>query len=162
MEELKVYNSFWKKSILFLVCIIFTCMGIYAITHHPEKDHMWTWLGILLFGGGGLFYLYLIIKERLSHRPYITVTDTTLTVNHGYVIGRGWFMAEIQLADISRFELKPLSIVHRRGPRLIIHYKPRGNNKKNAPLTGTIDITYISLSSRRLCDMLNQRLAAVK
>ena len=151
MEELKVYNSFWKKSILFLVCIIFTCLAIDAITHHPEKDHMWTWLSILLFGGGGLLYLYLIIKERLSHRPYITVTDTTLTVNHGYVIGRGWFMAEIQLADISRFELEPLSIVHRRGPRLIIHYKDA--------TTGQIPTTYINISSRRLCDQLNQRLA---
>ncbi|MBQ8675028.1 MAG: hypothetical protein IJ528_02240 [Bacteroidaceae bacterium] len=154
MEELKVYNSLWKQSIIILVSIIFTSIGIYAIIHHPERNNMWAWLGTVLFGCGGILFLVIILNEHLSHRPYITVTDTTITVNHGYVIGRGWFMADIQLADISRFELQPLNILHRQSPRLIIHYK-------NSTTT-EIPITYISMSSHRLCDVLNQRLATLK
>ena len=107
---------------------------------------------------GSLLYLFLTLKERWSGKPYLTVTGKSLIVNNGYVFGRGWYMSEIDLADVEHFELVPRSILHKRGPRLRIHYKGRMENKYPTDLVGQIPIGDIDMKPQLLCDLLNEQL----
>ena len=69
MEEIRVYLSLWKTGILILVCFAFAALGIYSLVEHPEKSGFMFWLGLLFFGFGGIFMLWLILKERITGKP---------------------------------------------------------------------------------------------
>ena len=157
MEEIKVYHSVWKRLPIILVGFAFSVWAIYAVWQ--GYGQAWkAWLCLLLFGFGSLLYLYLTLKEKWSDKPYLTVTSTSLIVNNGYVFGRGWYMAEIALTDIDYFELVPMSILHKRGPRLRIHYKGRMENKYPTDLVGQIPVGDINMKPQLLCDLLNEQL----
>lgn len=159
MEETKVYHSVWKRLPVILIGFAFSASAVYALCQGRGQSWM-AWLCLLFFGVGSLLYLYLTLKEKLSDKPYLTVTATSLVVNNGYVFGRGWYMSEIDLTDVEHFELVPRSILHKRGPRLRIHYKGRMEDKYPTDLVfhGQIPVGDIDMKPQLLCDLLNEQL----
>ena len=157
MEEIKVYHSVWKRLPVILIGFAFSAWAVFALWQ--GRGQSWkSWLCLLLSGVGSLLYLYLTLKERWSDKPYLTVTGKSLIVNNGYVFGRGWYMSEIDLADVELFELMPRSILHKRGPRLRIHYKGRMEEKYPTDLVGQIPVGDIDMKPQLLCDLLNEQL----
>ena len=157
MEEIKVYHSVWKRLPVILIGLAFSAGAVLALWQ--GRGQAWkAWLCLLLFGLGSLLYLFLVLKERWSGKPYLTITTTSLVVNNGYVLGRGWYISEINLADVAYFELVPMSILRRRGARLRIHYKGRMEEKYPTDLVGQIPIGYIDMKPQLLCDLLNEQL----
>lgn len=154
MEEIKVYHSVRKRLPIILIGFAFSAWAVYALWQGRGQ----AWLCLLLFGLGSLLYLYLTLKERWSGKPYLTVTGTSLIVNNGYVFGRGWYMSEFNLADVAYFELVPMSILHRRGAKLRIHYKGRMEEKYPTDLVGQIPVGDIDMKPQLLCNLLNEQL----
>lgn len=99
MEGIRVYHSLWKTGILTLVCFAFAALGIYSLVAHPEKSGFVFWLGLLFFGFGGIFMLWLILRERITGKPYYLVTDESVIMNSGF---KAW---EVRFADVKSFFL---------------------------------------------------------
>ena len=69
--EIKIYQSCWKNLWLILGCMLFTVGGIYMITDESCRlvnKIIGGWLGVIFFGGGGLWLavttLYNAVKRR--------------------------------------------------------------------------------------------------
>ncbi len=77
-DEIKIYHSIWKTSLLLLVCILFTALAIFM---YDDVNPIISIMTILFFGGGGMFMLYLILKERFSGSPYILITNNYVRIN---------------------------------------------------------------------------------
>lgn len=172
MEEIKIYHSVWKYLPTILILLVFTIIFIYAVTQ-GEETPLWKWGGLLFFGLGFLFMLFMVLRERLFHKPYITITDEKVVVNH---VGRIW---EYCLADIHRFELHEYKGY---GPRFFfseaiisVHYKPSVETKKMSEAKGMnrinrkmnnaminaregIHASKLTINPKQLCDLLNERL----
>lgn len=172
MKEVKIYHSVWKNLPTILISLVFTILFIYALTQ-GKGTPLWVWVGLLFFGLGGLFMLFMLLRERLLHKPYITITDDKVIVNH---VGRIW---EYNLADIRRFELHEYrgwgyrfffytSIIS-------VHYKSNVETKKMGEAKGIDRITrkmsvammnaqegikadQLTMKPKQLCDLLNKRL----
>ena len=99
MEEIRIYHSLWKNGLLILVCFAFAGLGVHSLIVHPEKSGIVFWLGLLFFGLGGLFMLWLILRERITDKPYYVVTDESVIMNSGL---KAW---EIRFADVKSFFL---------------------------------------------------------
>ena len=80
MEDIRIYHSIWKNIALMAVCFVFAAMGMHG------KQSFIVWSGSLFFGGGGLFVLFLILKERITHTPYYMITDDGIIMNSGLVV----------------------------------------------------------------------------
>ena len=151
---------------------MFTIIFIYAVTQGKDTP-LWVWGGLLFFGLGFLFMLFMVLRERLFHKPYITITDDKVIVNH---VGRIW---EYNLADIHHFELHKY-----RGWGLrfyfstdiiSVHYKHSVETKKMSEAEGMdrinrkmsvammnaqegIKANQLTMNAKQLCDLLNKRL----
>ena len=110
MEEIRIYLSLWKNAPVILICFAFAALGIRTLVVHPEKMGFWLWLGLLFFSLGGIFMLWLILKERLTGKPYYLVTDESVTMNSGL---KAW---EVRFADVERFFLagKMIGVVYKK------------------------------------------------
>lgn len=171
MGEIKIYHSVWKNLPTILISLVFTILFIYAMTQ-DKGSPLLVWGGLLFFGLGCLFMLFMLLRERLFHKPYITITDDKVIVNH---VGRIW---EYNLADIHRFELHE----YRGGYRfyfstdiISVHYKRNVEAKKMNKAKGIDRITrkmnvammnaqegikadQLTMKPKQLCDLLNERL----
>ena len=96
MNEIKVYRSLWKNLITIIVCLAFGALGIFLLLNGGRPEYCWP--AIVLFGLGGLFLLYMLIKERTAHQPYLIITDEYVQMNSG----RSWVF---QYADVDFFSL---------------------------------------------------------
>ena len=76
MKEIRVYHSLWMTGILILVCFAFAALGLHTLIVHPEKSGIVFWLGLIFFGFGGIFMLWLILRQRITDKPYYVVTDS--------------------------------------------------------------------------------------
>ncbi len=172
MEEIKVYRSVWKSLFLLIVCFAFAALGILMLRDEDAGNKTAAWVSILFFGLGGLFMLYIILKERLSRVPYIVVTDTKVAMNIGF---RHWEVLFVDVAIFYVFRMSP----HRFGGTSLIgiKYKKGIEQRKldNANRAGravrrfnnkfygsqeSIPADGLTMSPQRLCDLLNERLAA--
>lgn len=174
MEEIKVYRSIWKSLFLIISSFTFAALGILMLRDEDAGDKATAWVSILFFGLGGLFMLYIILKERLSHVPYIVITDTKLVMNIAF---RHW---EVSFSDVKEFYVIKM---RRRGfviTQLIgIKYKEgverskfdnankagRAVRKFNRAFYGSqesIPAAGLTMRPQRLCDLLNERVAASK
>lgn len=77
MAEIKIYHSVWKYLPTILILLGFTIIFIYAVTQ-GEETPLWKWGGLLFFGLGFLFMLFMVLRERLFHKPYITINPKQL------------------------------------------------------------------------------------
>lgn len=172
MEKIKIYHSVWKNLPTIFILLVFTIIFIYAMAQGKDTP-LWVWGGMIFFGLGFLFMLFLVLRERLFHKPYITITDEKIVVNH---VDRIW---EYCLADIHRFELHEYKGY---GPRFFfseaiisVHYKPsvetqkmneakgmdRINRKMNNAMINAqegIHASKLTIKPKQLCDLLNERL----
>lgn len=165
LKEIRIYHSLWKTGLLILVCFAFAALGLHSLIVHPEKSGLWLWLGLLLFGLGGLFMLWLILRERITDKPYYLVTDESVTMNSGL---KAW---KVRFDDVERFFLV--------GKMIGIHYKEDREIQKmedasglgrivrrfNERIGGSQEHLYaadLTMKPKELCDLLNERVKKMK
>ncbi|MCR5549650.1 MAG: hypothetical protein K6F40_01755 [Bacteroidales bacterium] len=163
MEKINIYHSFWKKLPLLLVCITFVVLSIFMIREETMIMKIIGWIGGLFFGLGGLFVAFLVLKEKITGKPYLVITDKSLRMN----TLKDW---EIQFSDVQSFALTGME-----GSTMIgIHFKPdvesrkmdeasfigRKAREKNVDNTGfqeAIPVGGLTMSPQAICDLLNER-----
>ena len=165
MEEIRIYHSLWKNVPVILICFAFTALGIRTLAVHPEKMGFGLWLGLLIFGLGGLFMLWLILKERITGKPYYLVTDESVIMNSGW---KAW---EVRFADVERFFLtgKMIGVVYKKD-REIQKMEDAGwlgriVRRFNQRIGGSQEHLYVSsmtMKTQELCDLLNKRVKKMK
>jgi hypothetical protein len=165
MEEIRIYLSLWKNAPVILICFAFAALGIRTLVVHPEKMGLGLWLGLLLFGLGGIFMLWLILKERITGKPYYLVTDESVIMNSGL---KAW---EVRFADVERFFLagKMIGIVYK-NDREIQKMEDAGwlgriGRRFNQRIGGSQEHLYVSsmtMKPQELCDLLNERVKKMR
>jgi hypothetical protein len=165
MEEIKIYHSLWRMLLMGIGGLAFAVM-IISILHSPRAGNVIIgYIGIVFFGLGGLALIYWALKERLTGRPFLTITD------EGIVCNGGWKQYEIRFADVNSFVLlggrqnKIIGIHYKKG---VEHQKMENANligrlarKFNLAVSGTqesISVSGVSIKAQELCDLLNDRL----
>ena len=165
MEEIRVYHSLWKTGILILVCFAFAALGLHTLIVHPEKSGFVFWLGLLFFGLGGIFMLWLILRDRITGKPYYLVTDESVIMNSGL---KAW---EIRFADVESFFLvgKMIGIRYNKDKeiqkmedasvlgRIIRHF-----NQRICDSQEHLYVSGMTMKPKELCDLLNERVKKVK
>lgn len=130
---------------------------------------VWNWSLLLFSGSAFLFFLFLILRERLLHKPPLIITEDKIIDNN---VGR---IKEYHFTDIHHFNLiiSPGLYVSRAVIR--IHYMPSVETKKMSEAKGmdriyrkmniammnaqdSIQVTNLTMKPRQLCDLLNERL----
>lgn len=171
METIRIYHSVWRMLLLILTSFAFVAASFLMLYDPKIEGGFYVvigWLGIVFFGLGGLLMLYAILKERLTDRPFMTITDEAIIMeNMKQVI--------INLADVESFEV----LKGRQQKFIAIHYKPdvelqkmdeagtfgrsiRSLNRRLVNAQETITTTGTGMKAEELCDLLNERLRRVK
>ena len=163
MNDIKVYHSIWKTLLIIIISFAFTAGGIWIRHEHRFV----AWLTILFFGGGGLFTFYVMLKERVTKRPYLIITDKSVTMTGAF--NKTW---EILFSDVTSFF--PIKI---RSAKMIgIKYKKNVADKKMdesnkvgkairkmnmniAQTQETIQASGMTIKPQQLLDLLNERLS---
>ena len=162
MEEIRIYHSPWRMLLLFLGSVAFVAGGIFML---QQGSHVFiAWLSIVFFGWCGLYMLYGTLKERLTGRPYLTITDEA-------VICEGMKQTVIRFADVKSFQVVKMG----EQEFVAVHYKPeleqqkmdeanildRSVRKLNRRLVDSqenISTNGTGKKAQALCDLLNERL----
>jgi hypothetical protein len=163
MREIRIYHSILKNIALMAVCFVFVAMGIFILMHGERSFIAWT--GILFFGGGGLFVLFLIMRERISHKAYYIITDESVLMDSGMK------KREVRFADVEEFYLinvmssKQIGIKYKKdvefqkmndasnAGRII-----RKMNESIAGVQESLPADGLNIKPQELCDLLNMRL----
>ena len=163
MREIRIYHSILKNIALMAVCFVFVAMGIFILMHGERSFIAWT--GILFFGGGGLFVLFLIMRERISHKAYYIITDESVLMDSGMK------KREVRFADVEEFYLinvmssKQIGIKYKKdvefqkmndasnASRII-----RKMNESIAGVQESLPADGLNIKPQELCDLLNMRL----
>ena len=112
----------------------------------------------------GIYVLYGMLKERLTGKPFLTITDEA-------VIMEGMKQAVIRFADVESFNVVKMG----KQEFVAVHYKPgvelkkmdeangldRSIRKMNLQLVNAqenISTTGTDMKAQELCDLLNERL----
>ena len=165
MEEIRIYHSFWRMLLMGLVCLVFAVMIILILRSPRAGNVIIGYTGIVFFGLGGLAMLYWALKERLTGRPFLTITD------EGIIYSGGWKQYDIRFADVNSFAM----LGGRQNKIIGIHYKMRVERQKmedasfigrlarkfNLTVSGTqesISLSGVPMKAQELCDLLNERL----
>ena len=165
MEGIRVYHSLWKTGILTLVCFAFAALGIYSLVVHPEKSGFVFWLGLLFFGFGGIFMLWLILRERITGKPYYLVTDESVIMNSGF---KAW---EVRFADVKSFFLvgKMIGIRYNKDKEIqkmedasVLGRIIRRFNQRIGDSQEHLYVSNMTMKPKELCDLLNERVKNIK
>lgn len=165
MEEIRIYHSPWRMLLLALGSLALVALSVLMLNHPKNGFHVFVaWIGIAFFGLCGLYILYATFKERLTGKPFLTITDTC-------IISQGVKQTVINYADVESFE-----VVKMKDQKFVaIHYKPnmelkkmddagtvgrsvRSLNRRLVNAQETISIVGTNLNAQDLCDLLNERL----
>ena len=165
METVRIYHSMWRMLLLALASLTFAVAGFLMAIHSPKGFHIVVgWIGVVFFGLGGLYMLYGTLKERLTGKPFLTITDEA-------VIMDGMKHAVIRFADVESFNVVKMG----KQEFVAVHYKPgvelkkmdeangldRSIRKLNRQLVNAqenISTTGTDMKAQELCDLLNERL----
>lgn len=164
MNEIKVYHSVWKNAITIFGCLAFAVLGFLVLR---EDGRQWFgWIAVVLFGLGGLFMVYQVIKERITHQPYLIIADEYVRMNSG----KGY---EIRYADVDSFFLtkvvsaKMIGITYKKEieAQKMAEAKEAGRavRRFNTRVAGTqaaIPVFDLTLKPQEIVDVLNERLIA--
>ena len=162
MEEIRIYHSIWKNIGFIAICFVFVATGILMLLRGEQSFIAWT--GILFFGGGGLFVLFLILRERICDKAYYIITDKSVLVD-------GMKKWEVRFADVEEFYLINVSSSKQIG----IKYKKevefqkmndassagrtfRKLNERLAGVQESLPADGLNIKPQELCDLLNMRL----
>lgn len=77
MEEIKIYHSVWKYLPTILILLVFTIIFVYAITQGKDTP-LWALGGLLFFGLGFLFMLFMVLRERFNAQEGIHASKLTI------------------------------------------------------------------------------------
>lgn len=165
METVRIYHSMWRMLLLALASLTFAVAGFLMAIHSPKGFHIVVgWIGVVFFGLGGLYMLYGTLKERLTGKPFLTITDEA-------VIMDGMKHAVIRFADVKSFKVVKMG----KQEFVAVHYKPgvelkkmdeangldRSIRKLNLQLVNAqenISTTGTDMKAQELCDLLNERM----
>jgi hypothetical protein len=163
MEEIKIYHSIRKNIAIMAVCFVFVALGVYQLLH---GDHAFiVWAGILFFGIGGLFFVFLMLRERINHRPYYVIADEYVMMDSGM---KKW---KVSFADVEEFYL--INVMSSK--QIGIRYKKeiefqkmndassagrtiRKMNERIAGVQEALPADDLTIKPQQLCDMLNMKL----
>ena len=102
MEEIKIYHSLWRMLLMGIGGLAFAVMIILILRSLRPGNVIIGYAGIVFFGLGGLALIFWALKEKLSGRPFLTITDEVMIYNGG------WKQYEIRFADVNSFVLQDL------------------------------------------------------
>ena len=166
METIKIYHSPWRMLFLVFACVIFVVGSVFMLEHTKDVFHVVVaWIGIVLFGLGGLYMLYATLKERLTGKPFLTITDDR-------IISEGLKQTVIHFSDVESFDVVKM----RKQQFVAVHYKPgveqqkldeadtldrsiRNLNRRLVNAQENISTVGTGMKAEALCDLLNERLA---
>ena len=165
METVRIYHSTWRMLLLAIVSLAMAVGGYLMAIHSPKGfDIIVGWIGVVFFGVCGIYVLYGMLKERLTGKPFLTITDEA-------VIMEGMKQAVIRFADVESFNVVKMG----KQEFVAVHYKPgvelkkmdeangldRSIRKLNLQLVNAqenISTTGTGMKAQELCDLLNERL----
>jgi hypothetical protein len=151
--------------LLAIVSLAMAVGGYLMAIHSPKGFHIVVgWISVVFFGLGGLYMLYGTLKERLTGKPFLTITDEA-------VIMEGMKQAVIRFADVESFNVVKMG----KQEFVAVHYKPgvelkkmdeangldRSIRKLNLQLVNAqenISTTGTDMKAQELCDLLNERM----
>ena len=91
MEEIRIFHSIKKNALVFLVCFVpFIIIDIITIITLFQGKSLFGSFSIsdlmfglvsVLWGGYGFFYFFMILRERLTGKAYLVITDNLLRIN---------------------------------------------------------------------------------
>ena len=166
METIKIYHSPWRMLFLVFACVIFVVGSVFMLEHTKDVFHVVVaWIGISCFGLGGLYMLYATLKERLTGKPFLTITDDR-------IISEGLKQTVIHFSDVESFDVVKM----RKQQFVAVHYKPgveqqkldkadtldrsiRNLNRRLVNAQENISTVGTGMKAEALCDLLNERLA---
>ena len=148
------------------VCFMFAATGVLMLLHGEKSFFAWT--AILFFGGGGLFVLFLILKERITHTPYYMITDD------GIIMNSGLKTYEVHFTDVECFNLTKVGTARGKTTLIGIQYKEsielqkfedaskagravRRFNKSVAGSQEALPADGLTIKPKDLCEILNER-----
>ena len=152
MEEIRLYHSVWKTLLLAIFCLAFSVS--FVVLFLLGEEFRWSdydvialvGFGVFIFIGlYGIYFLFVLLKERLWHQPYMTITDKSIIVN-------SIKKHEINIADVDCFDVVSFSMGN---VRLFIYYKPTAERPKKKT---NIDVSFIEVKASVLYDLLNERI----
>ena len=165
MEEIRIYHSPWRMLLLALGSLAFVTLSILLLNQPKNGLHVFVaWIGIAFFGLCGLYMLYATFKERLTGRPFLTITDSCIII-------QGVKQTVINFTDVESFKVVKMKDQE----FVVIHYKPnveqqkmdeagtvgrsvRSLNRRLVNAQETISTVGTNLNAQELCDLLNERL----
>ena len=165
MEKIKIYHSPWRMLILALACLALVVGSFFMLEHTKDVFHLVVaWIGIVFFSLCGMYMLYAMLKERLTGKPFLTITDEG-------IISEGVKQTVIHFADVESFEVVKM----RKQQFVAVHYKPRVEqqklneagtlsrnvrnlNRKLVNAQENISTVGTGMKAEVLCDLLNERL----
>jgi hypothetical protein len=169
MEEIKIYHSFWRMLLMGIGGLLFAVMIILILRSPRPGNVIIGYIGIVFFGLGGLALIYWALKEKLTGRPFLTITD------EGIIYNGGWKQYEIRFADVNSFVLlggRQSKIIGIRFKKGVERQKMEDANiisrlarKFNLTVSGTqesISLSGVPMKAQELCDILNERLENAK
>lgn len=151
--------------LMVLASFAFAVAGFFMAIHSPKGFHIVVgWISVVFFGLGGLYMLYGTLKERLTGRPFLTITDKCIIIEN-------MKQAIVNFSDVESFEV----LKGRQQKFIAIHYKhvveqqkldeanalDRSIRKLNRRLVNAqenISTTGTGMKAEELCDLLNERL----
>ena len=159
-EEIWVYRSIWRSLLNILVGILFTVGAIISLI--TDTGVVLAWLTILFFGGGALIMVYSLLKQLITHRPYMIIGDKSVRV----LDGKGY---EVPFADVEEFFITNGDIIgiHFRNPVEATKMEEAGTmervlrkwNKKVSGSQESIAAEGLTIKPKILCAILNERLS---
>ena len=142
MEEIRIYSSIWRKE--FFVGVLCVALAIMIILNGDKVKLPYN----LLIGFGGLFILFTVFRERLTHRPYLTITDESI------IIRKRGKVTTIRFDEIKLFERETLTILkHTTYTGMIIVHLVSGHG-----FVHVISADRLAIKQQVLWDLLNERL----
>lgn len=167
MNEIKIYHSVWKNAITIIISLTMAGLGIFVGIR--EGEFTWiVWMAIVIFGLGGLFMAYMVIKDKIAHRPFLIITDEYVRMN----AGKGY---DIRYADVDAFFMtriwsnKHIGIAYKKEveARKMEEAKEVGRavRRFNTKIIGTpeaIPAYDLTMKPGEIIELLNERLIAFK
>ena len=169
MDIIRVYHSPWRMLLSAIASLAFAIAGFLMAIHSPKGFHLVVgWIGVVFFGLGGLNMLYVTLKERLTGKPFLKITDETII--------KVWVkQTVIRFSDVKSFNVVKMG----RQEFVAVHYKPgverqkldeanaldrsiRQLNRRLVNAQENISTTGTGMKAQELCDLLNERFNRVQ
>lgn len=138
MNKIKIYHSVWKTLFTILADLLIVALGGLAI--QEGFTPVIAWFLVFFFCFAALTSLYPLLKESITKRPYLTITDERIQVD-------GRKGPEVRYADVVSFTLKRILV----DGMIVINYR----NEKAIP--GGILVSDLTVRPHQLLEILNEQ-----